>query len=182
MRKKNYFLLSAVALLFVLITGMAYASQPISIMVDGKAISTDTPAQIINNRTMVPVKVISEALGAEVKYEAASNTVSIIRPANQPLHLVTVAGEATTWPYWQENDDLFLEYKNCIELLRTKYRSPWHTVSFNSSSGVLMIDGKTVQSNTKSYGKFTTVSLNSLKNNSIIDYTWDSKSENLTIK
>lgn len=36
-----------------------------------------TPAMVINNRTLVPLRFVSEALGADVKWNGATNTVAI---------------------------------------------------------------------------------------------------------
>ncbi|MBY0013309.1 CotH kinase family protein [Paenibacillus typhae] len=44
--------------------------------VNGTAVTLDVPAQIINNRTMVPVRFISEGLNMDVKWDAAAQTVS----------------------------------------------------------------------------------------------------------
>ena len=44
---------------------------------DGKEISVDVPAQIINSRTMIPVRVIAEAFGAEVAWNGNGNAVLI---------------------------------------------------------------------------------------------------------
>ena len=45
--------------------------------VDGTEIELDVPAQIINNRTLVPVRAIGEALSCGVEWEAATRTVII---------------------------------------------------------------------------------------------------------
>lgn len=44
---------------------------------DGKAIAVDVPAQLMNSRTMVPVRVIAEAFGADVQWNENGNTVLI---------------------------------------------------------------------------------------------------------
>ncbi len=45
--------------------------------VDGEQVSLDVPAKIINSKTMVPVRFISERAGLQVDWEAESKTVSI---------------------------------------------------------------------------------------------------------
>jgi len=45
--------------------------------VDGEPATMDQPAQIVNDRTMVPVRFVSEALGAAVGWDANSRTVII---------------------------------------------------------------------------------------------------------
>lgn len=44
---------------------------------NGEAIAVDVPAQILNNRTMIPVRVIAEAFGADVEWNASGRTVLI---------------------------------------------------------------------------------------------------------
>ena len=44
---------------------------------NGKAISVDVPAQIVNDRTMVPARVIAEAFGAQVEWNANGRSVMI---------------------------------------------------------------------------------------------------------
>ncbi|MCL2415308.1 MAG: stalk domain-containing protein [Defluviitaleaceae bacterium] len=39
----------------------------------------DTPAEIINGRTMVPLRFVAESFGAEVRFDADSGSVSIVR-------------------------------------------------------------------------------------------------------
>ncbi|MCX8095787.1 MAG: copper amine oxidase N-terminal domain-containing protein [Caldisericia bacterium] len=45
--------------------------------VDGSQLPLDVPPQILNGRTMVPVRFISEGLGAEVGWDGATKTVTI---------------------------------------------------------------------------------------------------------
>lgn len=49
-------------------------SDEIKILVDGKEIAADVPPVIVNDRTMVPLRAIFEALGAEVSWDAESRT------------------------------------------------------------------------------------------------------------
>ncbi len=45
--------------------------------INGAGKTLDVLAQIIKNRTMVPVRFISESLGAEVNWDANTQTVTI---------------------------------------------------------------------------------------------------------
>ena len=51
---------------FVGITAQAAQQQPITVVLDGEVLEFDVPPQIIDGRTMVSMRVIFEALGAEV--------------------------------------------------------------------------------------------------------------------
>lgn len=44
---------------------------------NGKAVALDVPAQIVNDRTMVPARVIAEAFGADVQWNGNGRTVFI---------------------------------------------------------------------------------------------------------
>lgn len=63
-------------------------------------ITLDVPAQIINGRTMVPLRVVSEALHAQVVWDAATETVTITAPAQgqyayTTAHYTNQQGNAT---------------------------------------------------------------------------------------
>lgn len=45
---------------------------------NNEPIELDVPAKIINGRTLVPLRFVSEALGADVKWEGSSQTITII--------------------------------------------------------------------------------------------------------
>ncbi len=80
MKSKKIFLVIAVVLVLALSAGVyAYASDPVKLFVNGQEIKPDVAPQIINGRTMVPVRWIAEALGAEVTWDDKSRTVSINR-------------------------------------------------------------------------------------------------------
>ena len=49
--------------------------------IDGKEINLDVPAKIINGRTLVPVRFISETLGCKVEWDDATKTVIINSPS-----------------------------------------------------------------------------------------------------
>lgn len=62
----------------------------IKMFVDGREVQGDTPAVVLNGRTMVPVRFVSEALGATVNWDAANQTINItqrlqIRSTNKNL-------------------------------------------------------------------------------------------------
>ena len=44
---------------------------------NGKVVTLDVPAQIINSRTMVPARAVSEALGCNVNWDGGTKTVTI---------------------------------------------------------------------------------------------------------
>ena len=66
-----------VILALSLFTGfMANAQTPIRVIVDGVTLRFDVPPDIIGGRTMVPMRIIFEALGAEVLWDQATQTIT----------------------------------------------------------------------------------------------------------
>lgn len=55
----------------------ALSEEAVTVEINGKKVVGDVPAQIIKGRTMVPIRVVSENLGANVDWVAASRTVKI---------------------------------------------------------------------------------------------------------
>jgi len=70
-------LFCAVLLLF---GSLVYASYKISIVIDGKQIESDVPPQLVQDRTMVPIRVITEHFGANVGWVQETMTVEITSP------------------------------------------------------------------------------------------------------
>lgn len=67
------------------------ASRTIELMVgrreasvDGRPVLLDVPPMVIEGRTLVPLRFVSEAMGAYVQWQAATRTVSIVLPAGGP--------------------------------------------------------------------------------------------------
>ncbi|MGN1318204.1 MAG: copper amine oxidase N-terminal domain-containing protein [Lachnospirales bacterium] len=50
------------------------------ILGEGAEIESDVPAKIINGRTMVPLRILSESIGAEVNWDSESRTVTVNTP------------------------------------------------------------------------------------------------------
>jgi hypothetical protein len=69
----SFFLTSAAAA-----TGTdASGQEGVNLVVNGKALQPDIPAQIISDRTLVPVRFVVEALGLNVKYIDTTRTVVV---------------------------------------------------------------------------------------------------------
>jgi len=62
-----------------------------SAVVDGKEVILDVPAAIMNGRTMLPVRFVSEHLGADVQWAPVTKTVTITVST-------TTASEGTSTP------------------------------------------------------------------------------------
>lgn len=75
-KRRRYIVFLAVVLVLAFPLA-AVAQQSITILVNGKAVASDVPPQIINGRTMVPIRFVAEALGAKVDFDNSTKTVII---------------------------------------------------------------------------------------------------------
>jgi hypothetical protein len=76
--KTNNFLsmLLTLAVLFATFTTHVMAEENIKVVLNGAELSFDVPPQLINNRTMVPMRKIFEALGATVDWNNSTQTIT----------------------------------------------------------------------------------------------------------
>lgn len=158
------------------------AANAINLVVNGNKIDSDTPPVVINDRVLVPIRAVSEALNAKVQWIPETNTVNVTTEPSDNLSLLKVNGEPTTWPYWYEDGTLYMEYKNLIELLRIKYPPTWSNISYLSVSKQIVIKNKYYDVITAQKGDFTVISLNSLQNRAVINFEWNPDNENLVLK
>lgn len=75
--KRSATALASAILIFAMAAAPGAAAAPIRLFVDGREIAADTPPQIVEGRTLVPVRAVAEALGASVKWDPATQTVTI---------------------------------------------------------------------------------------------------------
>jgi len=97
-------------------TSFGYAAnRPITLMIDGKIVSSDVPPQIINGRLMVPVRVIAESFGATVEWDVSTQTVKITRNNQAPsTPSITPSNESEKQEFLKiskETDDLIAKYE-----------------------------------------------------------------------
>lgn len=55
------------------------AADGISVKIDGRDINFDVPPQVINSRTMVPMRAIFEELGASVEWDATTKSINAVK-------------------------------------------------------------------------------------------------------
>ncbi|MGE5454396.1 MAG: copper amine oxidase N-terminal domain-containing protein [Methylocystaceae bacterium] len=182
-RKINTVLL-AVLIMVVGISISVNATDPIKVYLDGKIIATDSPPQIINDRLFLPVRAISEAMGAQVTWKDDEKSVYIVTQQTSRVKskLMVVNGETTTWPYWEDNGVLYLEYHNAMELIRMEYNPIYNPVSYSTKNELLMIGNRIVNTGYSTKDNFKTLSLTELKRSNVIDYEWNSDQGKLEIQ
>ncbi len=81
MKNKSFLVVLLAILLISLAAGSAVgAPQPIQVFVDGRALAFDVPPVVVSGRTLVPLRAVFEALGAEVDWNQETRTVTASWP------------------------------------------------------------------------------------------------------
>lgn len=83
--KKRLAAVTGIIILVVTFAAVAFADSPIKLILNGRLVQSDPAPQLINGRTMVPLRVVSEALGATVQWEEQTNSVLINSPEMSSL-------------------------------------------------------------------------------------------------
>ena len=78
MKRKLKFLLVA-ALIFAIVPATSVSANNISVTLDGTQIQFDVPPQMVNGRTLVPLRAIFNALGADIQWNQGTQTVTATR-------------------------------------------------------------------------------------------------------
>ncbi|MDD4495808.1 MAG: copper amine oxidase N-terminal domain-containing protein [Eubacteriales bacterium] len=73
------------------------------IFVDLQKVATDTPPQIVNDRTMVPVRAITEMIGYDVNWVADKQQVEVWEPSRQQPTIIMIIGNKTA--YYEKYDE-----------------------------------------------------------------------------
>ncbi|MED4570468.1 N-acetylmuramoyl-L-alanine amidase family protein [Brevibacillus agri] len=86
--KRRFYPLLLALLVLLLIPGWAAAAssateEAVNLMIGGQAVTPDVPPVIKSGRTLVPVRVIAEGLGADVAWNEAKRTAVITRGTTQ---------------------------------------------------------------------------------------------------
>lgn len=86
MRRRTWIALATGTLALLLsVTAIAaqhtYKGLPVvNLIVNGRTVESDVPAVILDNRTVLPVRAVAEALGLRVNWDAETYTVTLTRP------------------------------------------------------------------------------------------------------
>jgi len=74
--KRSLAIVLALVMCLSLVPMTVFAAGGITVTLDGEVLAFDVPPQLINNRTMVPLRVIFEAMGASVEWDGSTKTVT----------------------------------------------------------------------------------------------------------
>ncbi|HEY2495323.1 MAG TPA: stalk domain-containing protein [Paenibacillus sp.] len=75
--KRKWFIVTTTACVLFGTSVMAFASNPIKLMINDTEHYTEVPPQIMNGRVMVPLSVISDVFGKETTYDKHAKNVNI---------------------------------------------------------------------------------------------------------
>ncbi len=100
---KKIVCLATIFLLFL--TGIAFASNPIKLIINGVEVKSDVPPIVQNGRTLVPVRVISEVLGYNVLYDDLTQTVTVTAPQ-------------WTYKQYQDKADFIRDFEVAVQCLK----------------------------------------------------------------
>ncbi|MBQ2942149.1 MAG: copper amine oxidase N-terminal domain-containing protein [Clostridia bacterium] len=70
---------SLILTMILLISSVSFAADNIKVMLDDEYIKFDVEPQIVDGRTMVPLRAIFEAMGAEIYWDEETKSVTAIR-------------------------------------------------------------------------------------------------------
>ncbi|AEG61879.1 copper amine oxidase N-terminal domain-containing protein [Desulforamulus ruminis] len=156
-----------------------FAQQNIEIRINGSVTDPTTPARIIERHVMVPLRFIAESLNAEVNWNDLNPTVEII--SNTPDYkLMKLNGKQTTWPYWEQDGQVYMEVHNYIDLMR-RYYSNYYSIGLGSSH--ISFNNRNFKYTPIKRGEFSTVSLQILwERGDFVPFIWDSKNGNLLVE
>ena len=86
--------------------------------VDGSEIELDSPAQIINSRTMVPLRAISESFGCEVEWDGETKTVIINTNAEETPEDLPTETKEETYIFISGLPFVFISFNQISKLLK----------------------------------------------------------------
>lgn len=102
MKKTVYFLMAIVMVVSLLTFSVSAAPQG-KIFVDLVEVVTDVPAQTINNRTMVPVRAITEMIGYDVYWRAEKKQVEVCEKGDTvPLIVMEIDSTRVYYSKYEE--------------------------------------------------------------------------------
>ncbi|MFY0544526.1 N-acetylmuramoyl-L-alanine amidase [Brevibacillus sp. H7] len=92
MKNRLFLVFALLALLLIPSWAVAAASvpgeEPVNLVIEGQTVEPDVPPVIQNDRTLVPIRVIAEGLGAEIDWNQETRTATIER--NQQKLVLTL--------------------------------------------------------------------------------------------
>lgn len=152
------FLVLTVLLAGGLVSLPAQAAPAPSIVVNGTRVDSDVPPIIQNSRTLVPIRFISNALGAEVKWVQAEQTAYVMLgnnmlafPYNQPVYYINGLAKPIDVNIQLVNDRIMIPLRAAGESLGQEvgWDNASRTVIINTPAGETKTPAETPGSEVK---------------------------------
>lgn len=179
-KKTAIVVLSAILVIALLISAGLASPQKIKLFVNGKEVVTDVAPQIVDGRTLVPVRVVAEELGAKVEWDELNRKVSVTT-LRQPYRFLKLNGDQTPWLYWEDDGRLYVEIHNIAEILKSRHSQRQVFLAFSSDK--IIIDNRTIELPVKIFDNFKAAPLDHIYNHTgMLEFTWDSAAGNLKMK
>lgn len=136
---------AAAAAALVLTSAALWAATAITIVVNGRVVASDVPPFMQGDRVFVPIRFVSEALGARVDWNGTTRTVTITTGAGAPAGgtLTLLGGDpdaAYPAPVGQVNKDISFIVDSVTRtssgtVVRLRFRNAsGQTVSYNADT------------------------------------------------
>ena len=104
-----------VALITVMATTGAFASDQVNVIIDNISLLTDVSPRIINGRTMIPARAVSEAINCQVHWFESEERVDIYTPDDSVLILSLYIGSPVVERYFVDSAGNAVIEKETIE-------------------------------------------------------------------
>lgn len=95
--KKTVLIILAVSILSISATLLSFAAvQNIRVILNGDVLYMDVPPVMINNRVLIPIRAISESLGASITWNQENYTVNVDTTFNNRIDLLEKGFETSS--------------------------------------------------------------------------------------
>lgn len=141
-----------VFVVFLSVAGLAYAADSIQLVVNGRKVDTDVPPMVKDGRTLVPIRWVAEALGAEVVWDAKTQTVyiqggSIPESVRQQINMLeksfpaeTPKQAVTTWANAVKEGNGAVQFAMLSADLQERIRSQYEQIQWVTGPGDPWVD------------------------------------------
>lgn len=153
--KKRFLALVMAFLMTAVLIPTAFAANPIKLVIDNKTVTASVAPYVENGTTLVPLRIISETLGADVSWNSTKKQATIETAAYKVIFTIdspkyTVNGTTKTLasPARLTNGSTMVPIRAFAESIgaAVSYDSPTNTATvkyFTNMNGTLKIDGST---------------------------------------
>ncbi len=175
--KQQHVAIIVISLIMLVLPLSTKADESIRVMIDGNYVTLNNQPQVINNSVYLPLRDLAEILGADVQWIEESKTAAIIKPTapTEPtLPTIVLNGESTTWPYWYEDEQLYMEYHDAVAMMGYCTTSRVTVIKYYTSTNRFIFNDTSIDLGYKMHGDYKTINVSSIDRNiNSISFTFD---------